>query len=69
MKGVVRFGKKEKLNPRNMGPYGILQMVGKVVYELKLHSELSSIHPVSHVSMHKKYNGNPSPLFLSKILV
>ena len=38
MKGVVRFGKKEKLSPRYVGPYEILQRVDKVAYELKLPS-------------------------------
>ena len=30
MKGVVRFCKKGKLSPRYVGPYEILQRVGKV---------------------------------------
>ena len=42
MKEVVRFSKKGKLSPRYVGPYEILQRVGKVAYELKLPSELSS---------------------------
>ena len=49
MKGVVRFGKKGKLSPRYVGSYKILQMVGKVTYELKLPSELTLVHPVFHV--------------------
>ena len=36
MKGVVRLGKKGKLSPRYVGPYEILQRVGKVAYEMKL---------------------------------
>ena len=32
MKEVVRFGKKGKLSPRYVGPYEILQRVGKVAY-------------------------------------
>ena len=59
MKGVVRFGKKGKLNPRYVGPYDIFQRVGKVSYELKLPSELASVHPVFHVSMLKKCIGDP----------
>ncbi|XP_015077671.1 uncharacterized protein LOC107021505 [Solanum pennellii] len=34
-----------------MAPYEILQRVGKVAYELKVPSELSSIHQVFHFSM------------------
>ena len=32
MKGVVRFDKKGKLSSRYVGPYEILQRVGKVAY-------------------------------------
>ena len=32
MKGVVRFGKRVKFSPRNMGPCEILRRVGKVAY-------------------------------------
>ena len=37
-----------------MGPYEIFQRVGKVAYDLKLLSELASIHSVFHVSTLKK---------------
>ena len=46
MKGVMRFGKKGKLSPRNVGPYKILKRVGKVAYELELPAELAAVHPV-----------------------
>ena len=62
MKWVVRFGKKGKLSHRYMGPYEILQKVGKVAYELKLPSELASAHPVFHVSMLKKCIDDPEPI-------
>ena len=52
MKGVVRFDKKGNLIPRYVGPYEILQRVSKVAYEFKLSSELDSVHPIFHVSMH-----------------
>ena len=59
MKGLFRFGKKGKLSPRYVGPYDVFQKVGKVAYELKLPSELTSVHPVFHVSMLKKCMGDP----------
>ncbi|PHU23516.1 putative LRR receptor-like serine/threonine-protein kinase [Capsicum chinense] len=55
MKGVMRFGKKEKLNSRFIGPFEISQCVGPVAYELALPSDLSAVHPVFHVSMLKRY--------------
>ncbi|WMV30080.1 hypothetical protein MTR67_023465 [Solanum verrucosum] len=59
MKGVMRFGKKGKLIPRYVGPYEILKRVGKVAYELKLLIELALVHPVFHISILKKFIGDP----------
>ena len=54
MKGVRRFGKKRKLSPRYVGPYRILSHAWKVAYEFELRLDLSSNHPVFHVSLLKK---------------
>ena len=62
MEGVVRFGKKWKLSPGYVGPYEILQRVCKVSYELKLPSELTSVHQVFHVLMLKKCIGDPESI-------
>ncbi|WMV30964.1 hypothetical protein MTR67_024349 [Solanum verrucosum] len=60
MKGVMRFGKNEKLSPRYIGPYRISKRVGNVAYELELLQELAVVHPVFHISMLKKCMGDPS---------
>ena len=58
MKGVKRFGKKGKLSPRYIGPYKIVDRIGKVAYKVELPAELSNVHPVFHVSMLKKSIGD-----------
>ncbi|XP_062171009.1 uncharacterized protein LOC133876779 [Alnus glutinosa] len=60
MKGVTRFGKKRKLNPRYVGPFKILERVGPVAYQLALPPNLARIHDVFHVSMLRKYAPDPS---------
>ncbi|GJX21970.1 putative reverse transcriptase domain-containing protein [Tanacetum coccineum] len=53
-KGVVRFGKRGKLNPRYVRPFRVLAKVGKVAYKLELPQELSRVHHTFHVSNLKK---------------
>ena len=54
-KGVYRFGIRGKLSPRFIGPFEILEKVGKVSYRLALPPVLSGVHNVFHVSMLKKF--------------
>ena len=58
IKSVIRFCKKGKLIPRNIGPYDILQRVGNFSYELKLPYDLACVHPVFPVSMLQKCLGD-----------
>ncbi|GKB51714.1 putative reverse transcriptase domain-containing protein [Tanacetum coccineum] len=53
-KGVIRFGKRGKLNPRYIGPFKIFKRVGPMAYKLELPEELSNVHNTFHVSNLKK---------------
>ena len=60
MKDVMRIGKKEKLAPRYIGPFEILERFGMVAYQLALPPDISQVHPVFYVSMLRKYISDPS---------
>ncbi|GKD36097.1 putative reverse transcriptase domain-containing protein [Tanacetum coccineum] len=69
-KGVIRFGKRGKLNPRYVGPFKVLAKVGKVAYKLELPQELSIVHQTFHVSNLKKcYTDEPLVMPLEGIHV
>ncbi|GKB48934.1 putative reverse transcriptase domain-containing protein [Tanacetum coccineum] len=53
-KGVIRFGKQEKLNPRYIRPFKIIDKIGTVAYQLELPEQLSRVHSTFHVSNLKK---------------
>ncbi|XP_024026207.1 uncharacterized protein LOC112092985 [Morus notabilis] len=50
-KGIARFGVKEILTPRYIGPFQIIQRVGVVAYRLALPPELSHVYNMLHVSI------------------
>nr|GEX84478.1 putative reverse transcriptase domain-containing protein [Tanacetum cinerariifolium] len=53
-KGVVRFVKRGKLNPRYVRPFKVLERVRDVAYKLDLPEEMSKVHNTFHVSNLKK---------------
>ncbi|GKE93260.1 putative reverse transcriptase domain-containing protein [Tanacetum coccineum] len=53
-KGVIRFGKRGKLNPIYVRPFKVLEKVGSVTYKIELPQELSRVHNTFHVSNLKK---------------
>nr|GEY02550.1 putative polyprotein [Tanacetum cinerariifolium] len=64
-KGVIRFGKWGKLNPRYVGPFKLLERVRDVAYKLNLPEELSRVHNTFHVSNLKKcHAGKPLAVLL-----
>nr|GEY77095.1 putative reverse transcriptase domain-containing protein [Tanacetum cinerariifolium] len=67
-KGVVRFGKWGKLNPRYIGPFKVLAKVGTVAYRLELPEQLSRVHSTFHVSNLKKcLSAKPLAISLDEI--
>ena len=54
LQGTKRFHIKGKLAPRYIGPYLIVQRIGKLAYKLQLPEELAGVHPVFHVSQLRK---------------
>ncbi|GJX41461.1 putative reverse transcriptase domain-containing protein [Tanacetum coccineum] len=67
-KGVVRFGKRGKLNPRYVGPFKLLEKVGSVAYKLELPQELSRVHHTFHVvNLKKCYADEPLAVPLDRL--
>ena len=59
-RGVVRFDKRDKLLPRFIGPFEILERVGTIAYQLALPPSISGVHEVFHVFMLRKYTPDPA---------
>ncbi|GKB52165.1 putative reverse transcriptase domain-containing protein [Tanacetum coccineum] len=53
-KGVIHFRTKGKLTPRYVGPFEILERIGRVAYRLRFSKEFSSVHDTFHLSNSKK---------------
>ncbi|GJU53150.1 hypothetical protein Tco_1226864 [Tanacetum coccineum] len=59
-KGVVRFGKRGKLNPRYVRPFKMLEKVGSVAHKLGFPQGLSKVHNTFNVSNLKRcYSDEP----------
>jgi hypothetical protein len=54
MRGLHRFKVKDKLAPRYIGPFKILDRGGEVAYQLELPPQLADVHDMFHVSQLKK---------------
>ncbi|GJV87009.1 putative reverse transcriptase domain-containing protein [Tanacetum coccineum] len=67
-KGVIRFGKRGKLNPRYIGPFKILKRFGPLAYKLELPEELRNVHNTFHVSNLKKCLSDESLVIPMKAL-
>ncbi|GJR39580.1 putative reverse transcriptase domain-containing protein [Tanacetum coccineum] len=67
-KGIFRFGKRGKLNPRYIRPFKILERIGPVAYKLELPKKISSIHNTFHVYNLKKCLSDESLIISMKEL-
>ena len=59
-RGVVRFDKHEKLSPRFIGPFEILERIGTVVNRLTLSPSMTDVREVFHISMLREYTPDPA---------
>ncbi|GJS26629.1 hypothetical protein Tco_0487249, partial [Tanacetum coccineum] len=69
-KGVIRFGKRGKLNPHYIRPFKILAKVRTVAHRLELPEKPSHVHSTFHVSNLKKcLSDEPLAILLDEIHV
>ena len=68
IRGTSRFGQKDKLSKRFIGPYEILSCVCEVTYRLALPLELTGVHDVFHALMLKKYVTDSSHVLQHELL-
>jgi hypothetical protein len=67
MKGVKRFGVKEKLAHRYIKLFPILEKCGTMAYKLQLPPSLAGVHGIFHVSQLKKCLKAPVDVVLPKV--
>ena len=67
-KKVKRFRKNDKLSPRFIGSYEVIEKVGPVAYSLALPPKLEKIHNVFHVLMLRRYRSDPSHVVSSEVI-
>nr|GFC50144.1 putative reverse transcriptase domain-containing protein [Tanacetum cinerariifolium] len=60
----VTFWQTEEVKPMYVGPFKVLEMIGKVAYKIKLPKEMSRVHNMFHVSNLKKCHAD-EPLVVS----
>ncbi|GKA37579.1 putative reverse transcriptase domain-containing protein [Tanacetum coccineum] len=69
-KGVIRFGKRRKLNPRYIGTFKIIAKVRTVAYRLELPEQLSKVHSAFHIlNLKKCMSDEPLAIPLDEIQV
>ena len=59
-KSSIKFGKGDKLSPRFVGPFEIVERKGPVAYRLALPDSFRRMHDVFHVSVLRHYISDPT---------
>jgi hypothetical protein len=59
-KSLIKFGRGDKISPRFMGPFEIMERKGPVAYQLALPDSLRHMHDVFHVSVLRHYIHDPT---------
>ena len=59
-KSSIKFGMGDKISPRFMGPFGIVERKGPMAYWLALPDSLRHMHDVFHVSILRHYVSHPT---------
>jgi hypothetical protein len=67
MKGMNRFGMKEKLAPHYIGPFLIVEKCETVAYKLELPPSLAGVNDIFHVSQLKKCLKPPVDVMLPEV--
>nr|GEV54870.1 putative reverse transcriptase domain-containing protein [Tanacetum cinerariifolium] len=69
-KGMIRFGKQWKMNPRYIIPFKVLAKVGTIAYRLEISDQLSHVHSTFQVSNLKKcFSDEPLAIPLDEIQI
>jgi hypothetical protein len=59
-KSSIKFGKGDKLSPRFVGPFEVVETKGPMAYKLALPDSLRRIHNVFHVFVLRHYVSDPT---------
>jgi hypothetical protein len=59
-KSLIKFGKGDKLSPRFMGSFEVVERKGLVAYQLALPDSLRRMNDVFHVSVLRHYVSDPT---------
>lgn len=66
VKSLGKYKSRGKLSPRYIGPYEILERIGKVAYRITLPPEMANFYDVFHVSMLRNCRPDSEKIFAAK---